>query len=235
MSGCARDLDVSTHDGNELITAFREQASSVKLLRQVPLPLSTFEFDRCGKVIDCQPRVGGGWQEMKAQLPLPKAGLGACALIVCLTVYFTWLLAFRQPDAPVGNKPSGPTTATNSGAVGVSEVATNFVPPPMVAPDSGVGVREVVGIGVELRRPNVENGVPQIQRVLPGSPAEQEGLTPGLNIHKVDGISLRGVSLSEITHLIRGPAGTKVRLELYEGVDGEKFTVELTRQKLELR
>ena len=49
------------------------------------------------------------------------------------------------------------------------------------------------------------------------------------------GISLRGVSLSEITHLIRGPAGTKVRLELYEGVDGEKFTVELTRQKLELR
>lgn len=171
---------------------------------------------------------------MKAQLPLRKAGLAACALILCLTAYFAWLPAFRRTDAPVGNKLSETTAATNSGAVGVSEVATNPVAP-MVAPDSDIGVREVVGIGVELQRPNVENGVAQIQRVLPGSPAEREGLTPGLNIHKVDGISLRGISLSEITHLIRGPAGTKVRLEVYEGVDGEKFTVELTRQKLELR
>ena len=163
---------------------------------------------------------------------LQKSRLAACALIVCLLIYFAWLQVFRKPDVPVENKQ--PTAATNSGAASVSEAVTNSVPS-MVAPESGIGVREVVGIGVELRRPNVENGVAQIQRVLPGSPAEREGLTPGLNIHKVDGISLRGVSLSEITHLIRGPAGTKVRLELYEGVDGEKFTVELTRQKLEVR
>jgi S1-C subfamily serine protease len=171
---------------------------------------------------------------MKAQLPLRRIALAACMLAVPLTVYFAWFLAFRHHEVPVGNKPPEPTAATNRGAASISEAVTNSVPS-MVAPESGIGVREVVGIGVELRRPNVENGVAQIQRVLPGSPAEREGLTPGLNIHKVDGISLRGVSLSEITHLIRGPAGTKVRLELYEGVDGEKFTVELTRQQLEVR
>ena len=166
--------------------------------------------------------------------PLRKTGPAVCALIVCSIIYFAWLLGIRKPNVAVGNKQSEPTAATNSAPVSVSEVATNPAPP-LVAPESGIGVRDVVGIGVELRRPDVENGVAQIQRVLPGSPAEREGLTPGLNVHKVDGISLRGVSLSEITHLIRGPAGTKVRLELYEGVDGEKFTVELTRQKLEFR
>jgi len=91
-----------------------------------------------------------------------------------------------------------------------------------------------VGIGVALVRPNSANGVAQIDRVLPDSPAEQAGLKAGMNVHKVDGIPLRDLSLFETTRLIRGPAGSTVQLELYYGVDGKKFTVEVTRQKLKL-
>lgn len=106
--------------------------------------------------------------------------------------------------------------------------------PPRRVFEAEAGGQEVVGIGAELVRPNVANGVVQIVRVLPGSPAELAGLQPPLNVHKVDGVSLLGLPLSETVRMIRGPVGTKVRLELSEVMQDETFTVELTRRKLEL-
>jgi C-terminal processing protease CtpA/Prc len=47
----------------------------------------------------------------------------------------------------------------------------------------------------------------------------------------VDGVSTTGKSLAECLGLIRGKAGTKVRLELVNPKRNETNTVELTRQK----
>lgn len=124
--------------------------------------------------------------------------------------------------------------ATNIEKPSVSETSATTVTLPSLATEPEVNVQELVGIGAELVRPNVANGVVQIVRVLPGSPAELAGLKPPLNVHKVDGVALLRLPLSETVRLIRGPVGTKVRLELSEVLQDETFTVELTRQKLEL-
>jgi len=147
---------------------------------------------------------------------------------------YLWLLANRKPGPPVGLESSAPVAATNLEKASVVESPKATAVSPIPPAEPGVGEQEVVGIGAELVRPNVANGVVQIVRVLPGSPAELAGLKPPLNVHKVDGIALLRLPLSETVQLIRGPIGTKVRLELSEVLRDETFTVELTRQKLEL-
>lgn len=157
----------------------------------------------------------------------PVAGVLSVGLLVS---FFWWKESQRLPAT--GHDLDVLTTAGGAGQESNSASPSVTVASPTIAPP--IDDHEVVGIGVALVRPNRANGVAQIDRVLPDSPAEQAGLKAGMNVHKVDGISLRGLSLSETTHLIRGPAGSTVQLELYYGVDGEKFTVEVTRQKLKL-
>jgi S1-C subfamily serine protease len=159
-----------------------------------------------------------------------KVGPVAGVLSVGLVVSFFWWKESQR--LPITGHELALTTADGVGSVGNSASSSVAVASPTIAPP--LDNHEVVGIGVALVRPNVASGVAQIDRVLPDSPAEEAGLKAGMNVHKVDGISLRGLSLSETTRLIRGPAGSTVQLELYYGVDGEKFTVEVTRQKLKL-
>ena len=49
---------------------------------------------------------------------------------------------------------------------------------------------------------------------IPGSPAEAAGLLPGDVILAVDGKSLDGLSLDEISALIKGPRDTSVTLTI---------------------
>jgi C-terminal processing protease CtpA/Prc len=93
--------------------------------------------------------------------------------------------------------------------------------------------REIVGIGAALKW-DQESGAPQIANVLPNSPALQAGLSAGLIIHKIDAIATKGMRLEDCVSLIRGPVGTKVRLELIDPEQNETNTVELTRQRLQI-
>jgi C-terminal processing protease CtpA/Prc len=97
------------------------------------------------------------------------------------------------------------------------------------------GVTEFVGVGVGLQlRADPQAAGPVIQAVVPNSPAAAAGVSTGLMVSKVDDVSLEGKSLAESVNLIRGPAGSTVKLELVT-LDGSRTnTVELTRQKLEL-
>jgi hypothetical protein len=91
-------------------------------------------------------------------------------------------------------------------------------------------VREMFGIGVRLDL-SEQTGALEITKVLPESPAAKAGLSAGLIIQKIDGVQASGKSLAEYLTLLRGPAGTKVRLELFSPGRKETNTVELTRQK----
>ena len=160
-----------------------------------------------------------------------KGRLPAIALAASLIICFFWFKACRR----VRQEPAEGNTATYSVLINhVAEPVTNTVSLATAQRESDSSENEVVGIGAALVRPNVANGVVQIDRVLVGSPAQRAGLRSGMNIHKVDGIAILRLPLSESAQLIRGPAGTKVRLEMSEGLNGEIFTVELTREKLEL-
>lgn len=69
------------------------------------------------------------------------------------------------------------------------------------------------GIGVELKidEPTQE---PIVERVLPGSPAEQAGLKVGDRIVAIDEEPTRGLPFGEIVFKIRGKPGSQLSLKL---------------------
>jgi CubicO group peptidase (beta-lactamase class C family) len=90
--------------------------------------------------------------------------------------------------------------------------------------------REMVGIGTALDI-DKETHVPRILKVLPDSPAAEAGLTAGLLIQKIDDASTADKPLPDCVKLLRGPAGTKVRLDILDPQLNKTKSVELTRKK----
>lgn len=91
-------------------------------------------------------------------------------------------------------------------------------------------LREHTGVGVALAL-DEKTGRLRITKVLPDTPASRAGLSPGLVLEKIDSVTTSGKSLPECLGLLRGEAGTKVRLELIDPERKESTAVELTRQK----
>ena len=65
-----------------------------------------------------------------------------------------------------------------------------------------------------------------------GSPAARAGLMPGDYIRAIDGQSTRDTTVYEGQRLLRGKAGTKVRLTVLRGNAAEPHDVELLREEL---
>jgi len=102
------------------------------------------------------------------------------------------------------------------------------------APDSRQLVRsqptdEIVGIGAALK---MNSGELIIMSLVQGSPAEKAGLPSGWIVDKVDGASMRDLPLAECVQMIRGPIGTKVKLELLEPETNERRVFEVTRETI---
>jgi hypothetical protein len=91
----------------------------------------------------------------------------------------------------------------------------------------------VVGIGTALAW-NKENRCPEIKHVIQLSPAAMGGVTPGWLISKIDDIPTSGLNLKECVDKLRGPVGSKVRLELIRPEESATNTVELVRQRVQL-
>jgi CubicO group peptidase (beta-lactamase class C family) len=92
--------------------------------------------------------------------------------------------------------------------------------------------REVVGIGVALEV-DPDKHMPRITRVYPGSPAAEAGLSAGQVVTKIGDVATVSKAVTECASLIRGPDGSKLRLEIVDA-DGKTSTVELTRHKVKL-
>lgn len=80
-------------------------------------------------------------------------------------------------------------------------------------PDEARRSRETsfAGIGVVMSRPQ-DNQTPLIAEIFPNSPASSSGLKRGDRIVSVDGQDVSGQSVGDIAALIRGQAGTTVRV-----------------------
>jgi carboxyl-terminal processing protease len=68
-----------------------------------------------------------------------------------------------------------------------------------------------------------------IVRVFEGSPGAKLGIKPGDRIESVDGTSVRGFALDQVTSRTTGPVGTMVKLTLYSPRTGTTRTVEAQR------
>lgn len=96
-----------------------------------------------------------------------------------------------------------------------------------------------VGVGFLLE---AEDGEYVVRRILPGSPAADEGsIHPGdriVGVVDTDGVTreLGGKSIEEVVNWIRGQAGTKVKLIVIAEGDDDRATrvVELKRRPLEV-
>ena len=86
---------------------------------------------------------------------------------------------------------------------------------------------EGVGMWFEKR-----NNLPTVVAPIPNTPAERAGIRAKDIILAVDGRDITQMDTDQIASLIRGPAGTKVRLTLKRG--DQIFDVELTRARIEV-
>lgn len=88
------------------------------------------------------------------------------------------------------------------------------------------------GIGATVRTD--ENGLLVIVEPIENSPASRAGLRPGDIVLEVDGENIQGWSTTEAVAKIRGPRGTVVKLLIYRPGTGEQFTVEITRERIDI-
>lgn len=66
-----------------------------------------------------------------------------------------------------------------------------------------------------------------------GGPADRSGVRPGDVITSVAGKDASGLSLYEVSDLIRGPEGTEIQLAILQGgAQGPRKELTLTRQKI---
>lgn len=98
---------------------------------------------------------------------------------------------------------------------------------------------QLQGIGAELRS---KNGYAEIVRLIPGGPAAKSGkLKPTDRIIAVgqgkhgDFTDVIGMRLDQAVQLIRGKAGSVVRLQISPGDNSKTRTVSLTRAKIKLK
>jgi D-alanyl-D-alanine-carboxypeptidase/D-alanyl-D-alanine-endopeptidase len=100
---------------------------------------------------------------------------------------------------------------------------------PLTAQSAKEFDHELVGIGVALDMNKLSHAL-SITKVFPNSAAAEAGLTAGMTIHKIGDAAVDGKSLDDCLALLRGQAGSKVRLEL-SAPDGSPKSIELIRKK----
>lgn len=107
---------------------------------------------------------------------------------------------------------------------------TAFIDPQRAAiiREDSSGSFEGIGANVTMR-----DGLLTIVSVFEGQPADKAGLRSDDIVIKVDDTSLENMSVYEAISLIRGPAGTTVRLTVVRDME-EQFDVEITRARMEI-
>ncbi len=87
------------------------------------------------------------------------------------------------------------------------------------------------GVGIEI---TIKDGVLTVIAPLAGTPAEKAGIRAGDQILEIDGKSTEGITLSEASVKIRGPAGTTVTLHVRHK-DGTEEDIKIVRATITVK
>jgi len=94
------------------------------------------------------------------------------------------------------------------------------------------GDNTYVGIGISV---STRNSEPRIVEVYDDTPAKQAGLQAGDILVRINGQTVAGLALDEMTGLVRGPAGTSVVMVVRRGDDPRLLTYEVKRAEIHLQ
>src|SRR3954467_15281319 len=87
------------------------------------------------------------------------------------------------------------------------------------------------GVGIQLdQRP--EGGPVEVVTPIDGSPAFKAGIQAGDIITKVNGESIEGLRLIDVTKKVKGPLGSPVTLSVYHEYAKEPVDVTMTREEI---
>lgn len=87
------------------------------------------------------------------------------------------------------------------------------------------------GVGMYIER---RDNLPTVVAPIPNTPAERAGVRAKDVILAVDGRDVTKLSTDQVASLVRGTAGTKVRITFLRAGQSRPFDVELTREKIEV-
>lgn len=124
---------------------------------------------------------------------------------------------------------SAPYAAVRAMTAAVDEGHTRFLTPSMYRDHQAETAGDVryEGIGVRIR-----GGPLGVQYVFPGSPAEGAGLMFGDRIVAIDGEPAADIAVTDAVLLIRGEAGTVVRLTISRPGGPEPLDIEIVRASI---
>jgi carboxyl-terminal processing protease len=86
---------------------------------------------------------------------------------------------------------------------------------------------EFGGLGMQV---NMEDGVLKVISPIDDTPAAKAGILAGDVISQIDGVPIKGVTLSQAVEKMRGAPGTEVRLEITRKDQAAPLNLTLTRQ-----
>lgn len=85
------------------------------------------------------------------------------------------------------------------------------------------------GVGIEV---DARDDLITVIAPIEGSPAARAGIRPGDQILAIDGRPVRGERLDRLVKIMRGPAGTRVKLTIRRQGVAEPITIELVRAQI---
>lgn len=101
---------------------------------------------------------------------------------------------------------------------------SSFVGPDELRDYNEDSTGRLIGIGAQI----TDGG--RVRYPTPGGPAERAGLRPGDTIVAVDGNDVTSLAVSELVEQIKGPARTRVHLQVRRHLDQSLFEVEIPRE-----
>lgn len=117
-------------------------------------------------------------------------------------------------------------------AKAVNDRWTQFMTPDEYrAFNAALDPEKISGIGV-LIRPDPASNLITLNYVVPGTPADRAGLENDDTLVSIDGASTKGMKTEDASKLLRGKAGTSVRLEVTRGTDPVR-TYAVTRSEIQ--
>ena len=89
--------------------------------------------------------------------------------------------------------------------------------------------------GVGLEMVNTAGNNIMVSSVFKDAPADRAGIMVGDFITQVDNQNTSGMKLNQVSKLVRGEQGTKVKLTMYRATTGETYSKVLTREAVKLK